>query len=113
MNKVNNELDNLRNSILKIQQLEEDYLGKHRGEVYSMRLLNLTKKVKYYEKKIKNLGKAKIAVVRVTFYDKNNILQKKRFRLVGLDDTEIDTLCKTRIPQGYLTKKVKFLATGF
>lgn len=113
MNKVLNELDNLRVAASKLMKLEEDYWDKTKGSIYEMRLLNLTKKVKYYETKIKNLGKTKIAVVRVTFYDKNNILIKKKFRLVGLDEQEIETLCKTRIPQGYLTKKVKFLASGF
>ena len=78
-----------------------------------MRFLNAKKKIDYYETKIKNLGKGNIALVKITYYDNNNLLVSKKFRLIGLNEDEIETLCRTRIPQGYVTKKVKFLASGF
>lgn len=113
MNKVEKELENYRNAAKSLYDLEDDYLNKHKGEVYHMRLLNLQKKMKYYETKIKNLGKEKIALVKITYYDDNNILITKKFRLVGLNEQEIESLCRTRFPKGYKTKQVKFLASGF
>ncbi len=113
MNKIEKQLENYRKTAQKIMELEDDYYMKNKGSIYEMRKLNLRRKLDYYELKIKNLGKESLALVKLTYYDKNNILRTSKFRLVGLNEQEIELLCKTRLPQGYETKRVKYLATGF